>query len=106
MQKSQFIFENKPSKQFPLDNKVWKLNENPTINEEPLFTEESELGYQIEIKRIFNDSRCQQYTNSMIINNYTVHSISQATFNHIDSEFYQDYLTNQWDQYRYQSVLQ
>ncbi|CAD8200633.1 unnamed protein product [Paramecium octaurelia] len=106
MQKSQFRFENKPSKQFPLDNKVWKSHENPTNNEEPLITEESEFGFQNEIKRIFNDSRCQQYTNSMIINNYTVHSISQATFNHVDQELGQEYLTNQWDQYRYKSVIQ
>ncbi|CAK67000.1 unnamed protein product (macronuclear) [Paramecium tetraurelia] len=101
---SQFRFENKPSKQFPLDNKVWKLQEHPCINDEPLLIEESEVGYQIEIIRIFNDSRCQQYTESIIINNYTVQSVSQVFDNQLDSELCSENMNNKWDQYQFKQI--
>ncbi|CAD8115392.1 unnamed protein product [Paramecium sonneborni] len=106
MQNSLFTFENKPSKQFPLDNKVWKLQQHESIKEEPLFTEESEFNFQNDIKRIFNDTKCQQYTNSMIINNYTVHSVSQPSNHQIDSELCFEYGKNIWDQYQFKPVFQ
>ncbi|CAD8120092.1 unnamed protein product [Paramecium sonneborni] len=106
MQNSLIRFQNKPSKQFPLDNKVWKLQYNASIKDEPLITEESEYNFQNEIKRVFNDTRCQQYTCSMIINNYTVHSVSQASDRQIDSDLYLEQGNNQFNQYQFKPIFQ